>query len=76
MECYQDRMYIWSISAVFLRALGRGDIDPVVGKHSLELSFDRVFPFFRNSNILNADYGRPLLKYFMMCKMFINNRTS
>ena len=41
------------------------DIDPVVGKHPLEVSFDRVFPFFRNSNILNADYGRPLLKYLV-----------
>ena len=50
---------------VFLRALGRGDIDPVVGKHSLEVSFDRVFPSFRNSNILQADYGRPLLEYLV-----------
>ena len=56
---------MWSISTVFLRALSRGDIDPVVGKHPLEVSFDRVFPSFRNSNILKADYGGPLLEYFV-----------
>ena len=65
VECCQDRIYIWSISAVFLGALGRGDIDPIVGKHSLKVSFDRVLPFFRNSNILDAYYGRPLLKYLV-----------
>ena len=46
MECCQDRIYIWSISTVFLRTLGHGDIDPVVGKHPLEVSFDRVYCLF------------------------------
>ena len=58
MKCRQDRVYIWPISAVFLRALGAGDIDPVVGKHSLEISFDGVLPFFRNASILDANYRR------------------
>ena len=62
MKCCQDRIYIWPISTVFLRALGRGDIDQVVGKHSLEVSFYGVLPFFRNANILDADYGRSLFE--------------
>ena len=65
MECCQDRIYIWSISTVFLGTLGRGDINPVMGKYPLEISFDRVFPFFRDSYILEADYGGPLLEYLV-----------
>ena len=65
MECCQDRIYIWSVSSVFLGTLGRGDIDPVMGKHPLEVSFDRVFPSFGDSYILKADYGWPLLEYLV-----------
>ena len=65
VECCQDRIYIWSISTVFLGTLGRGDIDPVMGKHPLEFSFDRVFPSFGDSYILKADDGGPLLEYLV-----------
>jgi len=65
VECCQNRIYIWSISAVFSWALGRGDIDPVVGKHPLEFSFYRVFPSFGDPYILKADYGGPLFKYLV-----------
>ena len=62
MKCCQDRIYIWPISTVFLRALGAGDIDPVVGKHSLEISFNGVLPFFRDASILDANYRGSLFK--------------
>ena len=65
MKTRQDRIHIWPISAVFLRALGAGDIDPIMGKYPLEIFFDRVFPSFRDSYILEADYGGALLEYFM-----------
>ena len=65
MECCQDRIYIWSVSSVFLGTLGRGDIDPVMEKHPLEVSFDGVFPSFGDSYILKADYGGPLLEYLV-----------
>ena len=62
MKCRQDRIHIWPISAVFLRALGAGDIDPVVWKHSLEISFNGVLPFFRDASILDANYRGSLFK--------------
>jgi len=65
VECCQDRIYIWSISTVFLGTLGRGDVDPVMGKHPLEFSFNRVFPSFGDPYILKADYGGPLLEYLV-----------
>ena len=72
MECCYDRIYIWSISTVFLGTRGRGDIDPVLGKHPLEVSFDRVFPSFGDLYILKADYGGPLLEhlvYFLLAPL-------
>ena len=56
---------LWSVSSVFLGTLGRGDIDPVMGKHPLEVSFDGVFLSFGDSYILKADYGGPLLEYLV-----------
>jgi len=62
VECCQNREYIWSVSAIFFWALGCGYVDPVVGKHPLEFSFDRIFPSFWNSYILKTDYGGSLFK--------------
>jgi len=42
-----------------------GDIDPVMGKHPLEFSFNRVFPSFGDPYILKADDGGPLLEYLV-----------
>ena len=65
MECSQDRIYIWSVFSVFLGTLGRGDIDPIMGKHPLEVSFDGVFLSFGDSYILKAYYRGPLLEYLV-----------
>ena len=58
-------IHIWSVSSVFFGTLGRGDIDPVMGKHPLEVSFDGVFLSFGDSYILKADYRGPLFEYLM-----------
>ena len=55
MECCQDQIYIWSVSTVFPGTLGRGNIDPVMGKHPLEFSFNSIFPSFGDPYILKAD---------------------
>ena len=65
VECCQNRIYIRSVSAVFPRTLGRGNIDPVMGKHPLEFSFNRIFPSFGDPYILKADNGGPLLEYLV-----------
>ena len=57
-----NRIHIWPIFAVFLGALGTGDIDPVVGKHSLEISFNGVLLFFRNASVLENIIGGPCSK--------------
>ena len=41
-----------------------------MGKHPLEVSFDRVFPSFGDSYILKADYGGPLLEN-ILCISFL-----
>ena len=45
--------------------LGRGDIDPVMGEHPLEFSFNSIFPSFGNPYILKADNWGPLLEYLV-----------
>ena len=52
----------WLIDVAFITSY---DIDPVMGKHPLEVSFDRVFPSFGDSHILKADYGGSLLEYLV-----------
>ena len=72
MKCRQDRIHIWQIFAVFLGALGTSDIDPVVGKHSLEISFYGVLPFFRNASVLDTYYRGSLFKnlvYFTLAPL-------
>ena len=69
VECCQNRIYMWSVSAVFPGALGRVNIDPVMGKHPLEFSFNRIFPSFGDPYILKANNGGPLLEnlvYFLL----------
>jgi len=69
VECCQNRIYIWSVSTVFPGTLGRGDVDPVMGKHPLEFSFNSIFPSFGDPYILKADNGGPLLEnlvYFLL----------
>ena len=46
MKCRQDRIYIWPISPVFLRALGAGDIDPIVGNTRWRSLLTEFFRFF------------------------------
>ena len=45
--------------------LGRGNIDPVMGKHPLEFSFNSIFSSFGVPYILKADNGGPLLEYLV-----------
>ena len=40
-------------------------IDPVMGKHPLEFSFNRIFISFGDPYILKADYEGPLLEYLV-----------
>jgi len=68
VESCQNRIYIWSVSAVFPGTLGRGDVDPVEGEYPLEFSLDRIFPSLGDPYILEADNGGPLLEnpmYFL-----------
>ena len=72
MKCRQDRIHIWPIFAVFLGALGTGNIDPVVGKHSLEISLNGVLSFFRDASVLDAYYRGSLFKdlvYFTLAPL-------
>ena len=72
MKCRQDRIHIWPIFAVFFGALGTGNIDPVVGEHSLEISFDGILPFFRDARVLDAYYRGSLFKdlvYFTLAPL-------
>ena len=72
MEGCQYRVYIWSVSAVFPRALGRGDVNPVKGEQPLEFSLDRIFPPLRDSNVLEANNRGPLLEnpmYFLFTSL-------
>ena len=68
MEGCQYRIYIWSVSAIFPGALGRGDVNPVEGEYPLEFSLDRIFPSLRDPYILEANNGGPLFEnpmYFL-----------
>ena len=65
VECCQNRIYIWSISAIFSWTLGCGYIDLVVGKHPLEFSFYKVFPSFGDLYILKTDDLGSLFEYLV-----------
>jgi len=48
--------------SIFLWALGWSYLYPVVGQHTLEFSFYRIFPSFWNFYILKTDHGGFLFK--------------
>ena len=57
VECCQNRIYIRSVSAVFPGTLGRGNIDPVMGK----LSFNRERERERDNVVYWKTNGSSLL---------------